>query len=203
MLTAPAVAKLKSAEKRREIPDGSVRGLYLVIQPSGAKSWVVRYHRNGAATAKLTLGTVDTTGTELEDDPAIGGHLTLAAARQLATKIHREAAIPRTRRAARGRPGAPQRRSGLPPGSLSRSTSGRRRAAGGRRRGHSGSIPPRSTRLPVASRRGGATDPWRKFQEVTSTASSMRPADAGYRGSGGRTRNRARLAPARSLPPSR
>jgi integrase len=95
MLTAPAVAKLKSAEKRREIPDGSVRGLYLVIQPSGAKSWVVRYHRNGAATAKLTLGTVDTTGMELVGDPVIGGHLTLAAARQLATKVRRERALGR------------------------------------------------------------------------------------------------------------
>jgi len=95
MLTAPAVAKLKSAEKRREIPDGSVRGLYLVIQPSGAKSWVVRYHRKGAATAKLTLGSVDTTGTELKGEPVIGGHLTLAAARQLATKVHRERALGR------------------------------------------------------------------------------------------------------------
>ena len=41
--------------KRQEIPDGTVRGLYLVVQPSGAKSWAVRYRHEGKPT-KLTLG---------------------------------------------------------------------------------------------------------------------------------------------------
>ena len=38
-----------------EIPDGKIGGLYLVHQPSGAKSWAVRYRVDGAP-RKLTLG---------------------------------------------------------------------------------------------------------------------------------------------------
>ena len=41
--------------KRQEIPDGTVSGLYLVVQSSGAKSWAVRYRHEGKP-AKLTLG---------------------------------------------------------------------------------------------------------------------------------------------------
>jgi integrase len=38
-----------------EIADGALTGLYLVVQPSGAKSWAARYRHNGKP-AKLTLG---------------------------------------------------------------------------------------------------------------------------------------------------
>lgn len=56
-LTATSVEKLLAdPSKRREIPDGLLAGLYLVVQPSGKKSWAVRY-RSGGATRKLTLGT--------------------------------------------------------------------------------------------------------------------------------------------------
>lgn len=41
--------------KRTELPDPALSGLYLVIQPSGAKSWALRY-RFGGKPAKLTLG---------------------------------------------------------------------------------------------------------------------------------------------------
>ena len=41
--------------KRVEIPDGAVSGLYLIVQPSGAKSWALRYRCQGRS-AKLTLG---------------------------------------------------------------------------------------------------------------------------------------------------
>jgi len=41
--------------KRQEIPDGIVPGLYLVIQPSGAKGWALRYRYAGKP-VKLTLG---------------------------------------------------------------------------------------------------------------------------------------------------
>ena len=41
--------------KRQELPDNIVRGLYLLVQPSGAKSWAVRYRHEGKPT-KLTLG---------------------------------------------------------------------------------------------------------------------------------------------------
>jgi integrase len=40
--------------KRLEIPDGALVGLYLIVQPSGAKSWAVRYRADGKP-RKLTL----------------------------------------------------------------------------------------------------------------------------------------------------
>lgn len=55
-LTAAAVAKIKpDPNQRREIPDGLLTGLYLVVQPSGSKSWAVRY-RHGGKPRKHTLG---------------------------------------------------------------------------------------------------------------------------------------------------
>jgi integrase len=91
MLTDAAVRKLKSGRRRREVLDKGSRSLYLVIQPSGAKSWAVRFKIRGKR-FKLTLGTVDLSGKELEDEPQVGGHLTLAAARRLASEVHRQRA---------------------------------------------------------------------------------------------------------------
>ncbi len=55
-LTVQAVEKLRpDPTKRLEVPDGLLAGLYLVIQPSGAKSWCVRF-RHGGKSRKLTLG---------------------------------------------------------------------------------------------------------------------------------------------------
>jgi integrase len=55
MLTDAAVRKKRpNPGKRVELHDG--RGLYLVIQPSGTKSWAYRY-RIGGKSRKLTLGT--------------------------------------------------------------------------------------------------------------------------------------------------
>ncbi len=55
VLTAAAVEKLKPDPARRlEIPDGGLPGLYLLIQPSGRKSWAVRYRHRGVP-RKLTL----------------------------------------------------------------------------------------------------------------------------------------------------
>jgi integrase len=67
-LTAIAVENIKPWQRRREIPDSGCRGLYLIIQPSGRKSWGVRYRFQGTP-RKLTLD----------------GALTLAAARKAAT----------------------------------------------------------------------------------------------------------------------
>ena len=53
MLTAAAVKNLAPGPARREVPDGGTHGLYLVIQPSGAKSWAVRIRRPNGKTAKL------------------------------------------------------------------------------------------------------------------------------------------------------
>jgi integrase len=71
MLTDLAIKKLLASppEKRREVPDGKITGLYLILQPSGAASWALRYRAEGAP-RKLTLGA----------HPAIG----LTAARRLA-----------------------------------------------------------------------------------------------------------------------
>jgi len=54
-LTTKAVESLQPGSTRREIPDPALSGLYLVAQPSGAKSWALRY-RYGGKSRKLTLG---------------------------------------------------------------------------------------------------------------------------------------------------
>jgi hypothetical protein len=70
-LTVKSVEAVKPAASRREIADGNVSGLYLVVQSSsGKKSWAVRY-RTAGRPRKLTLGSY----------PAIG----LKAARKLAS----------------------------------------------------------------------------------------------------------------------
>src|SRR4051812_36590623 len=88
-LTAASVAKLRAGKDRREIPDAGCRCLYLLIGTSGAKSWTFRYRRPGTSvTAKLTLGTTDTTGRKPlpADQLRHGMALTLAEARTLATQ---------------------------------------------------------------------------------------------------------------------
>ena len=55
MLTAVQIEKLSTPDKRREVPDGRIRGLYLIVQPSGVKSWALRYRAHGIP-RKLTLG---------------------------------------------------------------------------------------------------------------------------------------------------
>ena len=57
VLTVASVERLKADSGRRlELPDAALPGMYLVIQPSGVKSWAVRY-RNGGKARKYTLGT--------------------------------------------------------------------------------------------------------------------------------------------------
>lgn len=54
-LTVKFIESVKPETSRREIPDGGMPGLYLVVQPSGAMSWAVRY-RFGGKPRKLTIG---------------------------------------------------------------------------------------------------------------------------------------------------
>lgn len=54
-LTKATLDNLKPGARRREVPDGHTRGLYFVLQPSGASSWAVRY-RVAGRNRKLTLG---------------------------------------------------------------------------------------------------------------------------------------------------
>ena len=76
-LTALAVEKIQPGSARREVPDGLVGGLYLVVQPSGAKSWAIRYRADGTP-RKHTIGTWP--------------RVDLAGARRLAQSGLREAA---------------------------------------------------------------------------------------------------------------
>jgi integrase len=55
MLTDVSIRKTVATTKRQEIPDKQTRGLYLIVQPTGTKSWAVRYSRNGRV-LKTTLG---------------------------------------------------------------------------------------------------------------------------------------------------
>jgi integrase len=76
-LTARTVETIKPTATRQEIPDALLPGLYLIVQPSGARSWAVRYRHNGIS-RKQTLGSY----------PVID----LATARRLGTKALRTAA---------------------------------------------------------------------------------------------------------------
>jgi integrase len=91
-LTVASVQKYTAQPKRREIPDATARGLYLVIQPSGAKSWALRFRRPNGDPAKLTLGVVDLADKEPDDEPVLGGALTLGQARELAAQYDRRRA---------------------------------------------------------------------------------------------------------------
>lgn len=55
-LTPKGIKNAEAGETRREIPDGLLVGLYLVVQPSGAKSYAVRYRHEGQS-RKYTIGT--------------------------------------------------------------------------------------------------------------------------------------------------
>jgi integrase len=93
-LTAAAALKLSAVDERREVPDG--RGLYLVIQKSGTKSWVFRYRSpTSGQSTKLTLGPVDLSTREVTGDPVVGMPLSLATARQLVAMLKRELAMGR------------------------------------------------------------------------------------------------------------
>lgn len=54
-LTIKAIEAARAGTDRREIPDGGLPGLYLVVQPSGARSWAVRY-RFDRKPRKFTIG---------------------------------------------------------------------------------------------------------------------------------------------------
>lgn len=54
-LTVKFVEAVKPEAVRREIPDGGLPGLYLIVQPSGAMSWAIRY-RAGGKPRKMTIG---------------------------------------------------------------------------------------------------------------------------------------------------
>ena len=78
-LTDAQVRKEKpDREKRREVADAREPGLFLLVQPSGVKSWAVRYRRHGdGVSRKYTIGRY----------PAVS----LAGARQRAHEVIQQA----------------------------------------------------------------------------------------------------------------
>ena len=106
MLTDLGIKKLSLPDKRREVPDGKIAGLYLILQPSGARSWALRYRAAGRPT-KLTLGpypAVDLATARKRAQEAIGdvaGGKDPAAEKQasrVAAKAEREAETDRIER---------------------------------------------------------------------------------------------------------
>jgi integrase len=77
-LTVRTVETIQPTAVRQEIPDKLLAGLYLIVQPSGAKSWAIRYRAPAGITRKHTLGSY----------PAIS----LEAARKLASAALRAVA---------------------------------------------------------------------------------------------------------------
>lgn len=71
-LKAATVETIQATDKRQEIPDDLCTGLYLVVQPTGRKSWQVRY-RHGGVHRRMTLANFPT--------------LSLAAARVRAREV--------------------------------------------------------------------------------------------------------------------
>ena len=91
-LTAIAIANLKPSPQRYEVSDPGCSGLRVVVFPSRRKSFVVRFRFRGLQ-RKLTLGPCLTERgvTETDTAPELDTPLSLAAARELATKALREA----------------------------------------------------------------------------------------------------------------
>jgi integrase len=90
IFTAKSVEQFKPHRTRREIHDGGCKGLYLHIQPSGAKSWVVLLARPNGRMGKLHLGSLDLSGKTPKETPKVGTPLTLAGARALAADLYRQ-----------------------------------------------------------------------------------------------------------------
>ena len=54
-LTVRTLETLKPGPTRQEVPDGLVRGLFFIVQPTGVTSWACRYRFQGR-TRKFTIG---------------------------------------------------------------------------------------------------------------------------------------------------
>src|ERR1700676_1140104 len=76
-LTVRRIDSVQATSSRQEIPDGLLVGLYLVVQPSGARSFAVRYRYAGQP-RKLTLGAFP--AINLETARALGAKALRAAA---------------------------------------------------------------------------------------------------------------------------
>src|SRR6476620_380753 len=96
-LTAKRIENAPSSKNRTEIPDGLLVGLYLVVQPSGAKSFAVRY-RHAGQPRKLTLGSFP--AINLEAAREFGGKALRAAAEGRDPATEKQAAKGNAKKAA-------------------------------------------------------------------------------------------------------
>jgi integrase len=92
VLTPIAIANLKRRPQRYEVSDPGCAGLRVVVFPSRRKSFIVRFRFRGLQ-RKLTLGPClgGNEQGEPTDAPELSTPLSLAAARELATKALRQA----------------------------------------------------------------------------------------------------------------
>ena len=67
-LTDIAIQNFKPKAERYEISDPGCRGLRVAVQPSGHKSFIVRYRDAGGKNRKLTLPPVSLAGVAVADD---------------------------------------------------------------------------------------------------------------------------------------
>src|SRR6185295_12872946 len=84
--TVIEIENMKPGKSRYERPDKKCSGLRIIVQPSGVKSWAVRY-RMGRRAVKFTLGRYLPEGgkrPKASADPQVGDFLTLSDARKLA-----------------------------------------------------------------------------------------------------------------------
>jgi integrase len=91
-LTDAACRKFKPHANRRRIRDTGSQGLFLIVQPTGRKSFQMRVRAPTGRIGKLTLGRFDP-NVELENEPVVGQPLTLAAARLLAAQVRQQLAL--------------------------------------------------------------------------------------------------------------
>ena len=89
VLTAIAVAKLRPKSERFEVRDAGCRGLRVIVQPSGHKSFHLRYWNRGKG-HNLALGPVLEGAPETVTAPVLGAPLSLSDARLLAVTVLRE-----------------------------------------------------------------------------------------------------------------
>jgi integrase len=90
-LTNISIAKKKPKAERYEVQDGGCRNLVLVIQPSGVKSWALRFRFRGDA-IRFTLGRY-LPEEKASKNPQIGDDLSIADAHKLATDILHKARL--------------------------------------------------------------------------------------------------------------
>jgi integrase len=94
LLTDAAVKSYKPHDERRIIRDLGARSLFLVIEPSGRKSWQMRFRRPNGVPGKMTLGPVfQSDAKAVKGDPQVGQPLTLVNAHLLAAKILQDRAL--------------------------------------------------------------------------------------------------------------